>query len=790
MTKPPDCPRSRSPLPSVGSWLSDRRRRHTLMSNGLRLLSGLTLLAYLIGADSLPHGMRARLAPAQVKPTSRWAVEASLPQAVQEGAVTALNGQVYVVGGSNGQNHSQAVLVFDPLSHQWSQRAPYPGPARDHLGIAAAHGYLYLLGGLTAWPGPAVTNLQRYDPNRDSWMDLSPLPLPRGAMGVAALNGKIYVVGGLRGGAAVNDFTVYDPPTDSWQTLPGMPTPRDHLVAVALQGKLYAIGGRGGSAAICAPIATVEVYDPATNTWSQAASLNTARGGHAAGTLNGRIQVFGGEGESTSCGIIASAEEYDPASDAWSLLPAMLTPRHGTGGATIGDSIYLPGGALITGNLPTPVHERFDQSLAPQANPGTPYHDTPSSIPGIIQAEDFDQGGEGVAYHDADPGNNGGQYRQTDVDLEVCGDAGGGYDVGWVRPGEWLNYTVNVTAPATYTIGARVASPVGGGTFHIEFDGIDQTGTLAIPDTGSWQSYQTLSKSGISLSAGLHTMRIVMDSSGPNGYVGNFNFISLASESAPTPSPNITCRDSPLPVLYDFTTPIAGTYAGTGFNCFLPGTIPPDAAATGLTLGGFNGKLTVTSTAGDVYLANNNQHNALALKFANSGSYAVRVRIKGPLMTTSQYQSGGVFLALDADNYAKFVVGHIGSGGRLEFALETGGSFADAAPDVSFDLGQLDSHTKALDLWLVRRSDGQIEALYRTLTNDPAAPVFGPIISAGTITAPAWSLSSDHLYGGILTTNYGSDVSFNTIFDEFSLGPPISASAPPSAVSLTTKVER
>ena len=57
------------------------------------------------------------------------------------------------------------------------------------------------------------------------------------------------------------------------------------------------------------------------------------------------------------------------------------------------------------------------------------------------------------AYHDTSSGNNGGAYRSTDVDIEAASE--GGYDVGWTSAGEWLNYTVNVSAAGTYTVGLR-----------------------------------------------------------------------------------------------------------------------------------------------------------------------------------------------------------------------------------------------------------------------------------------------------------------------------------------------
>ena len=65
-------------------------------------------------------------------------------------------------------------------------------------------------------------------------------------------------------------------------------------------------------------------------------------------------------------------------------------------------------------------------------------------MPGTVQAEDFDDGGQLVAYRDEEPENNGGEYRDTGVDIQLSGDIGGGFNVGWIRAGEWMNYTVNV----------------------------------------------------------------------------------------------------------------------------------------------------------------------------------------------------------------------------------------------------------------------------------------------------------------------------------------------------------
>jgi carbohydrate binding protein with CBM6 domain len=158
----------------------------------------------------------------------------------------------------------------------------------------------------------------------------------------------------------------------------------------------------------------------------------------------------------------------------------------------------------------------------------TPYTGSAASIPGTIEAENFDNGGEGIAFHDVTAGNSGGAYRQTDVDLEAA--TGGGYNVGWIGAGEWLKYSVNVATAGTYVLDARVAASGQGGTFHVEFNGQDATGALTIPDTGGWQNWMTVSTT-VALATGAQLMRIVFDTPGANA-VGNLNWVRLSSLSS------------------------------------------------------------------------------------------------------------------------------------------------------------------------------------------------------------------------------------------------------------------
>ena len=178
------------------------------------------------------------------------------------------------------------------------------------------------------------------------------------------------------------------------------------------------------------------------------------------------------------------------------------------------DPIAIGGGTVsTTSNNPAkatgPSWEFQNINLTPVI-PGTqtPYAGV-IPIPGMVEAENFDNGGEGVSFHDTTPTNLIGPFRNnTAVDTEPCSE--GGNNLAFSDNGEWLEYTVNVATTGSYTIDTRVASPFATGSFHIELDGVNVTGATAVPNTGGWQNWQTVSKT-VNLTAGQHVMRFVID---------------------------------------------------------------------------------------------------------------------------------------------------------------------------------------------------------------------------------------------------------------------------------------
>ncbi|MGH8635585.1 MAG: SBBP repeat-containing protein, partial [Burkholderiales bacterium] len=134
--------------------------------------------------------------------------------------------------------------------------------------------------------------------------------------------------------------------------------------------------------------------------------------------------------------------------------------------------------------------------IAPPQLSSIPFSGTPSAVPGTFEAENFDLGGEGVAYHDNTAGNQGGQYRPSeDVDIFVSNDpAGGGYIIKNFEAGEWLGYTIDVASGGSYDIEIRASTHADfpNSAYHVEIDGVNVTGTVVLPTTNTtgWSNFQ------------------------------------------------------------------------------------------------------------------------------------------------------------------------------------------------------------------------------------------------------------------------------------------------------------
>ena len=152
------------------------------------------------------------------------------------------------------------------------------------------------------------------------------------------------------------------------------------------------------------------------------------------------------------------------------------------------------------------------------------YGGTPAAVPGTVQAENYDTGGQGVAYNVTSVNGSANSYRSDGVDLEVTTDTGGGYDLGWTASGQWFRYTVNVATAGAYTVTFRVTAP-GAVTdaFHLSNSaGSDLSGTVNVPETGGWQDWTNVTAT-VTLPAGVQTLTLNQDNGG-----WNINYFAFA----------------------------------------------------------------------------------------------------------------------------------------------------------------------------------------------------------------------------------------------------------------------
>ena len=177
------------------------------------------------------------------------------------------------------------------------------------------------------------------------WVAKTPMPHPREYFAVAKSGGLVYVIGGelLGTGTFPGPYSalvdIYDPATDTWTTGIPMSTPRIAPVAAVVNGVIYVTGGDNQSAPTPSPL---EAFDPTTMQWTTKAPMPTPRSGAAAAVLNDQICVFGGSIGSD----IATTECFDPVANTWTTGPSMPTARSRLGADTIGADAYAVGGHL------------------------------------------------------------------------------------------------------------------------------------------------------------------------------------------------------------------------------------------------------------------------------------------------------------------------------------------------------------------------------------------------------------------------------------------------------------
>ncbi|MFI7121768.1 Kelch repeat-containing protein [Amycolatopsis sp. NPDC049868] len=247
------------------------------------------------------------------------------------------DGRVLLAGGTDAVTFEAiaAAALFDPASPVWKPTGSLATTRRLHTMTVLPNKNVLATGGIEGpfrFPPPAVGSVEIYDVDSGKWGPARSMSEPRfGHTATLLPNGKVLVAGGLNARDAKSNHTLasaelYDPETDTWSVTGSMHDARAESQAVLLpDGRVLVAGGwhstgpwQGTSLSYC------EIYTPATGSWEPTGSMATPRGQHqATGLADGSVLVTGGFSRGFGPGPVldwhslASTELYDAATGIW-----------------------------------------------------------------------------------------------------------------------------------------------------------------------------------------------------------------------------------------------------------------------------------------------------------------------------------------------------------------------------------------------------------------------------------------------------------------------------------------
>ena len=278
-----------------------------------------------------------------VEPPPTWEPIADARVARDGVAATQADGTIWVFGGMAADGKVSAQHEgYDPPIDSWKGGEDLPVPVQHAMAVTWQETPVVLGGWRTDGANAKVATDKVWRVVNSRWVELPPLLEPRAAAAAAVVDDRIIVTGGVdAGGQMLNTTEIFD--GTSWKPAAPIPTPRQMLGATTDGKVVYALGGSNGTA----DLATVETYDPASDTWASQPELPGRRSDFGVATVDGRVVLVGGVSQGQ---VLKSVVALDLATQSWNGLPDLATPRHGMAVAGVGKTVYAIGGAKGVGD--------------------------------------------------------------------------------------------------------------------------------------------------------------------------------------------------------------------------------------------------------------------------------------------------------------------------------------------------------------------------------------------------------------------------------------------------------
>jgi hypothetical protein len=265
-----------------------------------------------------------------------------------------VDGKIYRIGWPTCEK-------YDPETNNWTTIASVPVDSGGT--VVACQNKVYLIGG---------NPTQVYDSVTNTWENRTSIPTKRISLQANVVNDKIYLIGGRMPAGLYQIVTsssndVYDPATDSWSQMASLPVAVMGYASAVLDDKIYIISGGNELSQDYQPINLVQIFDPATNQWTNGSSMPNGVVYAGAVATSGlfapkQIYVIGGTitayDRSAYYNAMDLNQVYDPESETWITGTPMLTPRCDFGIAVVNDEIYAIGG-IKEENYQMVVNEKY-----------------------------------------------------------------------------------------------------------------------------------------------------------------------------------------------------------------------------------------------------------------------------------------------------------------------------------------------------------------------------------------------------------------------------------------------